>query len=89
MANYLKIGPKTLIPMIFFAADPSKTNALLSLLSARLNMDKKVYRRISDNIYKTLQEHKEATRELEKIKISKGMAFFALNCRNGRYAINP
>ncbi len=47
------------------------------LLSARIDMDKKVYRRISHNTYKTLQEHKDATRALEKINLSKkGRQFF-------------
>jgi hypothetical protein len=44
---------------------------LLALLNTKLKMEQKVYRRISDNIYQTLQEHKDATRELAKIQLSK------------------
>jgi hypothetical protein len=44
---------------------------LRSLLVAQLDMDKKVGRRIFDNMYQTLQEHQAASRELEKIQFSK------------------
>jgi hypothetical protein len=47
-----------------------------ALLSSKLNMDQKIYRRISDNIYQTLQEHKEASRELQKIQLKKGQTLF-------------
>jgi hypothetical protein len=55
-----------------------ETTTLLShaLFSSKLNMNQKVYRRISDNIYQTLQEHKEASRELRKIQFKKGQSLF-------------
>lgn len=76
------------MPMISLVANREKNIHRLShaVLSVKLNMDKKLYCCISENIYRTLQEHREATLELEKIKISKGHAFtaFMSHGRNGQ-----
>ena len=42
---------------------------LITLLSARLRMEQGVYYCIGRNMYQTLQEHKDASRELEKIRL--------------------
>ncbi len=71
--------PKTALAVHFADRKERKIYTRLSheLLSARLHMDKKVYRCIANNTYKTLQEHKDAARALEKINLSKkGRPFF-------------
>jgi hypothetical protein len=42
-----------------------------SLLSAMLKMEQKIYRRISENICKTLQEHNQASLERARIQFTK------------------
>lgn len=61
--------------------DPRKDIETL-LLRAVLKMEQTVYRRISDNIYKTLQEHKEASLDLQKVQ--KGKNFFEKMQNNRR-----
>jgi hypothetical protein len=82
MAHSLEV--ETTIPFSFprflsnFFDSRNEINTLLShaLFSSKLNMDQKIYRRISDNIYQTFQEHKEASRELRKIQFIKGQSLF-------------
>ena len=93
MAGFLKIRSMYHRPILFIAAHHSnrldrklRSDAQVSHahLQAKLTMNKKVCRCISANMYKSLQEHKDASRELEKIKLSKrGHALFEVmrNCR--------
>jgi hypothetical protein len=82
MANTFEVGAK--IPFSFmgslgnFFDRKNEIKILLShaLFSSKLSMEQKVYRRISDNIYQTLQEHKKASRELQKTQLKKGKTLF-------------
>ncbi|MGC1878026.1 MAG: hypothetical protein WA347_00845 [Rhabdochlamydiaceae bacterium] len=82
MDNSFNIGPKAPFSLSMPTApvlDRRKNfNFTLShsLLSAKLTMDQKVNRRISDNIYQTLQKHTDAFRELEKIQFRKRSQIF-------------
>jgi hypothetical protein len=82
MAVSFEVGTKasfffpTLSGKLFDRRGEVKTLLLHALLSSQLNMDKKVYRRISDNIYQTLQKHREASRELRRIQFRKGQTLF-------------
>ncbi len=81
MATSFDVGEKITLSYVMSCAvhfDQKKDlKPLLSsaLFISKLNMDKKVYRRISENIYQTLEEHKEASRQLQKIQFKKQALF--------------
>jgi hypothetical protein len=66
-----RAGPVAL-PASYLVQLPLKMQMCVALISSLFKMDQKVYRRISDNIYQTLQEHKDGIRlaaQIEKNKI--------------------
>jgi hypothetical protein len=73
MLKTLERAALVALPAPCFVHLPLKLQLCVALISSLFKMDQKVYRRISDNIYKTLQEHKDAHRlaaQIEKNKLA-------------------